>query len=124
MSTFGIFMVSFVLAMEMVGPSYRAIAGTLCQFFHVFGYFLMDLIAYFVNKNWHLLQIFISAPLTIMFFGSLFFVPESTRWLIQNEKFEKAKHLITTIGKENHVNLIQAWTTSILDDKFKIFIFV
>ena len=37
MTTSGVFLVSYVLAMEMVGPSSRMVAGTLCQYYYTFG---------------------------------------------------------------------------------------
>ena len=57
MTTSGVFLVSYVLAMEMVGPKYRLIAGTLCQYYYTFGFFTMCLVAYLLNDNWHLLQV-------------------------------------------------------------------
>jgi hypothetical protein len=57
MTTSGVFLVSYVLAMEMVGPKYRVVAGTLCQYYYTFGFFAMCLVAYFLNNNWHLLQV-------------------------------------------------------------------
>ena len=39
----------------MVGPKYRVVAGTLCQYYYTFGFFTMCLVAYFLNNNWHLL---------------------------------------------------------------------
>ena len=37
MTTSGVFLVAYVLAMEMVGPSSRMVAGTLCQYYYTFG---------------------------------------------------------------------------------------
>ena len=48
---------SYVLAMEMVGPSKRLIAGTLCQYYYTFGFFVMALEAYYLNGNWRMLQV-------------------------------------------------------------------
>ena len=36
-STSGVFLVAYVLAMEMVGPRYRVLAGTLCQYYYTAG---------------------------------------------------------------------------------------
>jgi hypothetical protein len=33
------------------------VAGTLCQYYYTFGFFAMCLVAYFLNDNWHLLQV-------------------------------------------------------------------
>ena len=43
MTTSGVFLVSYVLAMEMVGPSSRMVAGTLCQYYYTFGKFVANL---------------------------------------------------------------------------------
>ncbi len=56
-TTSGVFLVSYVLAMEMVGPRSRLVAGTLCQYYYTFGFFLMALIAYYLNDDWRMLQV-------------------------------------------------------------------
>ena len=65
MTCSGVFLVSYVLAMESVGTKYRVIAGTLCQYYYTFGFFLMALMAYFLNHNWKLLQISFTVPCII-----------------------------------------------------------
>ena len=62
MTTSGVFLVSYVLAMESVGPKYRLLAGILCPLYYTAGYFVMSLLAYFFNHNWKLLQILFTAP--------------------------------------------------------------
>jgi OCT family organic cation transporter-like MFS transporter 4/5 len=86
MTTSGVFLVSYVLAMEMVGPKYRVVAGTLCQYYYTFGMFAMCLVAYFLNDNWHLLQVkviltvvtvvtqFIKQLVRIVIFKDFFFI--------------------------------------------------
>ena len=74
----GLFIVAFCLAMEMVGPKYRVIAGTLCQFFTTCGYFVMPGVAYLLNFNWHYLQIVLSIP-CVLFLSYWWIVPESVR---------------------------------------------
>ena len=53
MTTSGVFLVAYVLAMEMVGPSSRMIAGTLCQYYYTFGKKIeqLDDIRNFCNKS-------------------------------------------------------------------------
>ena len=77
-----VFLVSYVLAMEMVGPDYRVVAGTLCQFYYTFGFFLMALVAYFLNDNWQALQIALTLP-TLAFLSYWWIMPESVRWMIR-----------------------------------------
>jgi len=57
MTSSGIFVTSHALAMEMVGPKYRLVAGTVREYFYILGYFLITLVAYFLNSNWRLLQV-------------------------------------------------------------------
>ena len=57
MTTSGVFLVSYVLAMEMVGPACRVAAGTLCQFYYTFGFFVMALVAWYLNDDWQMLQV-------------------------------------------------------------------
>ena len=61
-ATSGVFLVAYVLAMEMVGPRYRVMAGTLCQYYYTAGYIFMAAVAFSLNQDWHLLQVVLSLP--------------------------------------------------------------
>ena len=102
--TSGVFLVAYVLAMEMVGPKYRVMAGTLCQYYYTFGYLVMALVAYLLNHNWHYLQIALSAP-CVLFLSYWWIVPESVRWLISKEQYEEAKQQLTKVAQVNKVEL-------------------
>ena len=99
-TTSGVFLVSYVLAMEMVGPQYRVIAGTLCMFYYTFGYFLMAGVSYLLNDNWRILQIILSAP-AIIFIPYWWFTPESVRWLVQKGRHDEARLQIKKVAKAN-----------------------
>jgi len=60
MATSGIFVITYVLGMEMVGPDYRHIAGTVCGYFEIIGYFGMALIAYYLSHDWRLMQVLLN----------------------------------------------------------------
>nr|CAD7436092.1 unnamed protein product [Timema monikensis] len=60
-TTSGVFLVAYVIAMEMVGPNKRLFAGVVCQFFFTAGYILTALIAYFID-DWRMLQVALSLP--------------------------------------------------------------
>ena len=115
MTTSGVFLVSYVLAMEMVGPKYRVIAGTLCQYYYTFGFFVMALIAYFLNHNWQLLQIVLTVP-TVVFVSYWWVMPESVRWLIRKGRYEQAKKQIKEVAEENRVLM----TDSDLEDMISV----
>jgi len=103
-TTSGVFLVAYVLAMEMVGPKYRVLAGTLCQYYYTFGYIVMAGVAYFLNDNWQLLQIALTLP-CVLFLSYWWVVPESVRWQISEGKYEDAKEQIYKVAKVNGVEL-------------------
>ncbi|GLG96531.1 Organic cation transporter protein [Gryllus bimaculatus] len=61
MTTSGVFLVAYVLAMEMVGPSKRLVAGVSCQLFFTAGYMLSAVFAKYIT-DWRLLQAAMTAP--------------------------------------------------------------
>ncbi|KAI4470609.1 solute carrier family 22 member [Holotrichia oblita] len=98
-STSGVFLVAYVIAMEMVGPVKRPMAGTILQMFFSVGYMLTALFAYYIH-NWRYLQIAITIP------GVAFFVTgESTRWLLTKNRINEAKKGIQIAAKENKVTI-------------------
>jgi OCT family organic cation transporter-like MFS transporter 4/5 len=102
-TTSGVFLVAYVIAMEMVGPSKRLYAGVICQFFFSTGYILTAGFAYFI-KDWRILQAALSAP-GILFLCYWWFVPESVRWLITKSRGAEAKELLLKAAKENKVTI-------------------
>ncbi|GJQ67658.1 Orct [Trypoxylus dichotomus] len=102
-TTSGVFLVAYVIAMEMVGPPKRPIAGTICQMFFSVGYMLTALFAYYIH-NWRHLQIAITVP-GLLFFCYWWFIPESARWLITKNRIDDAKKYIQIAAKENKVKI-------------------
>merc|ERR1719278_135154 len=103
-TTSGVFLVAYVLAMEMVGPKFRVVAGTLCQYYYTAGYLLMALVAYLLNSNWQLLQIVLTLP-SLLFLSYWWVVPESVRWQISKGQYSEAKEQIKKVAKRNKVVL-------------------
>uniref|UniRef100_A0A182N5I8 Major facilitator superfamily (MFS) profile domain-containing protein n=1 Tax=Anopheles dirus TaxID=7168 RepID=A0A182N5I8_9DIPT len=98
-TTSGVFLVAYVIAMEMVGPSDRLYAGVVCMMFFSVGYMLTAAFAYFIH-GWRMLQIALTLP-GILFLCYWWFVPESARWLLSNGRPTEA---ITVIEKAAHCN--------------------
>ncbi|KAK9875028.1 hypothetical protein WA026_005836 [Henosepilachna vigintioctopunctata] len=74
----------FVLSIELVGGHWRTVTG-ICYLFPVsIGYCIISAMAWFL-RDWRHLQLAISAP-GLLFLTSYFFLPESPRWLWQQEK--------------------------------------
>lgn len=104
-TTSGVFLVSYVLAMEMVGPSYRLFAGVAVQMFFSFGYIVTAAFAYFYT-DWREFQIAITLP-GLVFMCYYWFIPESARWLLSKNRKSEAVKIIEAVAKENNVTIPQ-----------------
>ncbi|XP_006822653.1 organic cation transporter protein-like [Saccoglossus kowalevskii] len=102
-SQMGMFMVTFVLATELVGPSKRVFAGAVIEFYFSFGYMLLAFLAYFI-RYWWILQLCLSLPASI-FLIYWWLIPESPRWLISVGKTEKAAAIIRECAEVNRVTV-------------------
>jgi MFS transporter, OCT family, solute carrier family 22 (organic cation transporter), member 4/5 len=102
-TTSGVFLVLYVIAMEMVGPNYRLFAGVVIQMFFSVGYVLTAAFAYFFT-SWRDLQIYLTL-FGVLFFTYWWLIPESTRWLISQNRIDEAKNLIGKAAKYNKVTV-------------------
>lgn len=102
-TTSGVFLVAYVIAMEMVGPTKRLFAGIFVMMFFSFGYMLTALFAYFIS-DWRSLQIAITLP-SLWFLTYYWIIPESTRWLLSKNKKGQAIVNIQKAAVFNRVNL-------------------
>lgn len=114
-TTSGVFLVSYVLAMEMVGPSYRLFAGVAVMMFFSFGFILTAGFAY-VFTDWREFQIAITLP-GLLFMCYYWFIPESARWLLSKNRKEEAIKVIEAVAKENKVIIPKEVLDNIDDDK-------
>ncbi|CAL1546123.1 unnamed protein product [Lymnaea stagnalis] len=98
----GMYLAAYVIGVELVGPGKRVFAGNVCNFFFCFGQFIMTGVAYGI-RDWSHLQI----TLTVMGGAMLlpiFFVPESSRWLISTGRVNEASEIIRKVARGNKVN--------------------
>ncbi|XP_068564612.1 solute carrier family 22 member 2-like [Cebidichthys violaceus] len=95
----GGWMSAYVLLTEIVGVEYRRMVGILYQMFFSVGVLLLPLLAYFIT-DWRWLQLVISVP-NILFLSYYWFIPESPRWLISQNKSFKALEIAKAMAKEN-----------------------
>ncbi|XP_058450277.1 organic cation transporter protein [Malaya genurostris] len=102
-TTSGVFLVAYVIAMEMVGPKDRLYAGVVCMMFFSVGYMLTAAFAYYIH-DWRTLQIALTLP-GIVFLSYWWFIPESSRWLISNNRPTEAIELIKKVAKSNKVTV-------------------
>ncbi|CAG9824175.1 unnamed protein product [Phaedon cochleariae] len=111
-TTSGVFLVAYVIGLEMVGPSKRSIAGTICHMFFSIGYMLTTLFALYI-PHWRHLQFALTIS-GVLFLGYWWFIPESARWLISKNKISEAKRLIQIAAKCNKVTISDETLDSLL----------
>uniref|UniRef100_A0A8D0D5Y1 Solute carrier family 22 member 3 n=1 Tax=Sander lucioperca TaxID=283035 RepID=A0A8D0D5Y1_SANLU len=104
----GGWMSSYVLLTEIVGVEYRQTVGILYQMFFSVGVLILPLLAYFIT-DWRWLQVVITAPF-IFFLSYYWFIPESPRWLISQNKSAKALKITEAMAKENKRKLKNSGT--------------
>ncbi|KAL1517616.1 hypothetical protein ABEB36_001355 [Hypothenemus hampei] len=112
-TTSGVFLVAYVIGLEMVGSSKRMIAGTICQIFFSIGYMLTAVFAIYIT-DWRKLQFALTIP-GLIFMTYWWLIPESARWLVSKNRIEDAKKCIQTAAKYNKVEI----SDKTLDDLLK-----
>lgn len=113
-TTSGVFLVAYVIAMEMVGPSYRLFAGVACQLFFSTGFMLTAAFAYFI-REWRWLQIALTLP-GLLFMCYHWIIPESARWLLSKGRKDEAITVIEKAAKVNNVNIPQDVYDNLIDE--------
>lgn len=98
-------MVAYCLSLEMVDKESRMVAGVCFMSFFSAGYMLMGAFAYFIH-DWRWLQVGLTIP-GVLFLLYWWFIPESTRWLLANNRKSAAIKQIQRIARSNKVVIPQ-----------------
>lgn len=114
-TTSGVFLVSYVLSMEMVGPTKRLFAGIAVQMFFSFGFIVTAVFAYFF-REWREFQIAITLP-GLVFMCYYWFIPESARWLLSKGRNDEAIKIIEAVAKENKVVIPKEVLKGVIDEQ-------
>ena len=77
----GLFMTTFSLALEYVGPSYRTLFGIIIETPFALGGVVVGLVSWAGVRRWQTLSLVLSAP-NLVLLSYWWLVPESPRWLI------------------------------------------
>uniref|UniRef100_A0A665V5B4 Solute carrier family 22 member 3 n=1 Tax=Echeneis naucrates TaxID=173247 RepID=A0A665V5B4_ECHNA len=93
----------YVLITELVGVEFRRTVGVIYQMFFSVGILLLPLLAYFIT-DWRWLQVVITVPY-IVFLSYYWFIPESPRWLLSQNKKSQAVKITEDMAKENKKTL-------------------
>lgn len=112
-TTSGVFLVAYVIAMEMVGPSMRLFAGVVSMMFFSFGYMLTAAFVYFIS-DWRQLQIALTLP-GLLFLCYYWFIPESARWLLSKRRKDEAVAILERAARENGVTIPQEVYDNLLE---------
>uniref|UniRef100_A0A1A9W3V5 Major facilitator superfamily (MFS) profile domain-containing protein n=1 Tax=Glossina brevipalpis TaxID=37001 RepID=A0A1A9W3V5_9MUSC len=112
---------SFVLIMEIIGPSKREVMSILYQIPFFMGHALLPLFSYFL-RDWHYFHLCISS-ISIIYLMYICLVFESPRWLFTTGHVDKAITLVEKIAKKNgrsfeSIQLIRPQ----MEDAYQIFI--
>ncbi|GFO13864.1 organic cation transporter protein [Plakobranchus ocellatus] len=100
----GMILSTFVMAMELVGPNKRRVAGNTVNLFWSSGLLIEAALAYGL-REWKHLQLVICIPCILVFFIYAIFLPESARWLLQKGKTKEASKIILKMAEVNKVAL-------------------
>lgn len=89
----------------MVGKESRLYAGTIIMMFFSFGYMMIGVFAYYIH-DWRWLQTALTIP-GLLFLLYWWFIPESTRWLLSNNRKDEAIDQIKAVAKHNKLTVPQ-----------------
>ncbi|XP_063404776.1 organic cation transporter protein-like [Mytilus trossulus] len=92
-------MICCVMSLEYVGPSKRVLTGIPIHIFFSFGIMYIALMGYLL-RNWFYVQLAVSAPFAV-FLLYWWMIPESSRWLLSQGKYDGAEKIIQRIAKVN-----------------------
>ncbi|CAF0795542.1 unnamed protein product [Brachionus calyciflorus] len=115
--TRGINETGYVLALELVSTKKRTYAGIGFENFFSLGQLILVLVAYFVRDWRNLSMIFTFA--VIPFLTYFFILPESPRWLILNNKQDKALEVLEKVAKVNKKTLNKSSWNEFLNQSHK-----
>ncbi|XP_077367185.1 solute carrier family 22 member 2 [Festucalex cinctus] len=99
----GGWMAGYVLITEIVGVESRRTVGVLYQMFFSVGLLVLPLLAYFIT-DWRWLQVVITIPYFI-YIAYYWFIPESPRWLLSQNRKSQAVAITEAMAKENNKTL-------------------
>lgn len=103
-STSGLYLAAYVIGLEFVSPKYRMVVGVVIQMFFSVGFLLTSAFAFTFRSNWRYFQLAITIP-TLFYTTYYWFIPESVRWLLANDKQEKAVKIIQKVCRVNSVDI-------------------
>lgn len=110
----GLFVGHYVYILELVGCSYRTLAGKVQDFFWVLGACVTVMVAYLV-RDWR--QVLLIGSIPAGFFFLLWRVfPESLRWLVAQGRLESAHAILMKYADKSSVTVDSETLMSMLEE--------
>ncbi|XP_061172451.1 organic cation transporter protein-like [Saccostrea echinata] len=98
-----LYMASFIIGMEFVGPKNRILAGTCILLVYCLGEFILLLLGFLI-RDWKWLQFTLAVPMAIpLLYWWPKVLPESPRWLVSRKRYKEALKILRNVAKANHV---------------------
>ncbi|KAH7424021.1 hypothetical protein KP509_12G085900 [Ceratopteris richardii] len=110
-SSSGLAVASYVLIMELIGPSCRATVGLSTMYFFPIGSFLLVAVASAyrklasVNYSWRYVYVITSIPSALYSISVVPSIHESPRWHLVRGRTQKAMEVLRSVAKKNGRNL-------------------
>lgn len=105
----------------MVNKTSRLYAGTVVMMFFSAGYIIIGAMAYYIH-DWRLLQVSITLP-SLIFVGYWWIIPESSRWLLANNRKDEAVKIINKVARANNLavpkEILERLECDKVDEKMK-----
>ena len=92
----GLFITTFVIALEFVGTKYRTVCGIAIEIPFALGELYIVILASFI-RDWRTYQLVIGIPF-FLFLLYLVKIPESIRWLLSKGRIAEAKRTVCEIA--------------------------
>lgn len=93
----------FVYCLELSVTSNRTAAGFVSNIFMTLGYAILSMLAFFL-RDWRHLMLAVSLPGTLLL-GFWWWIPESPRWLVANNRLDEAHSLLMKYAANNGVDV-------------------
>lgn len=99
-TSYSLYVTSYVLLLEITTTKYSTIVSNFNLYMYVVGELMALMLGYFV-KNWHVINWLLAAYSIIIILIIKFFLPESPRFLLANQKYEEAFVILKQIARLN-----------------------
>ncbi|XP_053959658.1 carcinine transporter [Anastrepha ludens] len=94
-----VYQIPFIISLELVGENYRSFVTVMTCTFYTSGIMLLSVVTY-LERDWVKLSYYTSVPFHL-YFGYIFIMPESPRWLLMRGRLEEALGVLERMAKVN-----------------------